>query len=116
MARIVILCGLLVAFAISPASAQPVTPAYVAVGDSIEFGLGDDTPGDGPGCVPLVAAFLTTFFGQPVETHNFGRPFAQTREIWRVQAPAAISAAEGNAPVVVSWGGGGNDLADVVTG
>ncbi len=116
MARIVILSGLLVAFAISPASAQPVTPAYVVVGDSIEFGRGDDTPADGFGYVPLVAAFLGTFFGQPIETHNFGTPSAQTREIWKVQAPAAISAAEGNAPVVVSWGGGGNDLAAIVTG
>lgn len=86
------------------------------MGDSIEFGLGDDIPGDDIGYVPLVAAYLATVFGQAPVVHNAGEPFAQTREIWREQVPEAIVAAAGHAPVVVSWGGGGNDLADVVTG
>jgi lysophospholipase L1-like esterase len=114
MTRTLIAFTLLMAVGSAPLYAQ--SPAYIAVGDSIEFGLGDDTPTNGFGYVPLVAAFLTSFFGQAVETHNFGEPFAETRHIWRDQVPEAIAAAAGNAPVVVSWGGGGNDLAAVVTG
>jgi lysophospholipase L1-like esterase len=116
MPRIVIAVALLVAFLSAPASAQPPTPAYVVLGDSIEFGLGDDIAADGLGYVPIVTAFLTTFFGVPVDAHNSGEPFAQTRGIWQDQLPQALAAAAGHAPVVVSWGGGGNDLAGVVTG
>jgi lysophospholipase L1-like esterase len=100
----------------TPAWAQPPAPTYVVIGDSVEFGLDDDIAADGFGYVPLVAAFLGTFFGQPVDVHNFGEPFAQTRQIWREQLPEALAAAAGGAPLVVSWGGGGNDLAEVVTG
>ena len=116
MTRPLILCGLLVVFSAPPVFAQSTTPAYAAIGDSIEFGLRDDTPADGFGYVPPVAAFLTTFYGRPVEVHNFGEPFAQTRDIWREQVPELLAAVEDNAPVVVSWGGGGNDLAEVATG
>ena len=112
----VILSVLLAVVSATPAFAQATTPAYVAIGDSIEFGLRDDIPANGFGYVPLVAAALTSFFGAAVEVHNFGEPFAQTRDIWRDQVPKALSAAEGNAPVVISWGGGGNDLAEVATG
>jgi lysophospholipase L1-like esterase len=117
---IAIVIALLITSVLAPGSAlaQAPAPAYVAVGDSIEFGLGDDIPGDsvGIGYVPLVAAFLSSFFKQAVEPHNFGEPFAQTRDIWREQVPRAVAAAAGHAPVVVSWGGGGNDLAEVATG
>jgi lysophospholipase L1-like esterase len=116
MSRIPLVTGLLAALALAPASAQAPAPAYVAVGDSIEFGLGDDTPADGFGYVPQVAAFLTGVFMQPVETHNLGEPFARVRDIWRDQVPGALSRVAGRAPVVVSWGGGGNDLAEVATG
>jgi lysophospholipase L1-like esterase len=100
----------------SGVSTQSPVPAYVIVGDSIEFGLGDDIAADGFGYPPIVAAFLTTFLGRAPAVHNSGTPFATTRDIWRDQVPEAIAAAAGHAPVVVSWGGGGNDLADVVTG
>jgi lysophospholipase L1-like esterase len=106
----------LVAFAFPPLSAQSPTPAYVVVGDSIEFGLGDDIAADGMGYVPIFKALLTMFVGQPVEVNNLGEPFAQTRDIWRKQVPDGLSFASGHAPVVVSWGGGGNDLAEVATG
>jgi lysophospholipase L1-like esterase len=113
-----IVIALLITFALAPVSlhAQAPVPAYVAIGDSIEFGLGDDIPADGMGYVPLVAAFLSSIFKQAAEVHNFGEPSAPTRDIWRDQVPKAIGAAAGNAPVVVSWGGGGNDLAEVATG
>jgi lysophospholipase L1-like esterase len=116
MHRLAIVSALLVASAIQFPSAQSLTPAYVVLGDSIEFGLGDDIAADGIGYVPLVASFLTTFFGGAVDVHNFGEPSAHTRAIWRDQLPEALAAARGHAPVVVSWGGGGNDLADVATG
>jgi len=108
--------AVLVVLAYGLVSAQSPTPAYVVVGDSIEFGLGDDIPGDGIGYVPLVAGFLTTVFGQAPLVRNFGLPFEQTRDIWRGQLPNALAAATGHAPVVVSWGGGANDLTDVATG
>jgi lysophospholipase L1-like esterase len=105
-----------IASAIRPVSAQSPTPAYVALGDSIEFGLGDNIAADGFGYVPPVGAFLATVFGTSVEIHNFGEPFALVRDVWRKQLPVALAAADGNTPVVVSWGGGGNDLAEVATG
>jgi lysophospholipase L1-like esterase len=115
MARVAIVGVLLTALVIT-ASAQAPAPAYVAIGDSIEFGLGDNIPGNGFGYVPLVAGFLTSFFGQPVQTSNFGVPFSLARDVRQTQLRAALAAAQGHAPVIVSWGGGGNDLVDVATG
>ena len=57
MPRIVFVGFLLAVSAIRPAFAQTPTPAYLVMGDSIEFGLGADNPGDGIGYVPQVAAF-----------------------------------------------------------
>jgi lysophospholipase L1-like esterase len=92
----------------------PPPPVYVALGDSVEFGLGAVTPTQG--YVVLFSAFLSTVFQQAVELHNLGVPFATTRDIRQDQLPAALAAIQGRAPVVVTWGGGGNDLAEVVTG
>lgn len=97
-------------------SAQSPTPAYVVLGDSVEFGLGDDIAADLMGYVPIVETLLETFLQASVEVHNFGEPFAQTRDIWHEQLPEGLEAANGHVPIVVSWGGGGNDLADVATG
>jgi lysophospholipase L1-like esterase len=119
MARTIITTIIGASLAVStmwPVSAQSPAPAYVVLGDSVEFGLGDDIAADDVGYVPIVEALLTTFFKVPVEVTNLGEPFAQTRDIWREQLPGALVAANGHAPVVVSWGGGGNDLADVATG
>jgi lysophospholipase L1-like esterase len=94
----------------------PPSPIYVALGDSAEFGLGDDILADGFGYVPLFRTFLSTAFQQPVDLLNLGVPFAQARDIWHDQLPAALAAIQGRASVVVTWGGGGNDLAEVATG
>jgi lysophospholipase L1-like esterase len=115
-----VLGGLMVVAAARPGAAvaqAPPPPLYVALGDSIEFGLGDNIPADGIGYTPLFQAFLsTTVFQRPVDRLNLGVPFATARDIWRDQLPAALAAIQGRAPVVVTWGGGGNDLAEVVTG
>ena len=115
MRRFATVCVFIAAVTPFIAAAQAPTPAYVVVGDSIEFGLGDDISADGMGYVPLVAATLASFIGPP-SVSNFGEPFADTRDIWRDQVPEALAAAAGHAPVIVSWGGGGNDLAQVVLG
>jgi lysophospholipase L1-like esterase len=92
------------------------TPAYVALGDSIEFGLGDDITIDGYGYVPPFGDFLSSVLVQPVSVLNLGVPFARTTDILRTQLPAALAALAGHQPAIVSWGGGGNDLAVVATG
>ena len=114
-----VLGGVMVLAAARPGASlaqSPPSAVYVALGDSIEFGLGDNVLADGFGYVPLFRTFLSTALQQPVDLHNFGVRFAQTRDIWRDQLPAALSALQGHAPVVVTWGGGGNDIAEVVTG
>jgi lysophospholipase L1-like esterase len=104
------------AAAFHPVFAQGPTPAYIVLGDSVEFGLSDDIAADGMGYVPIVKAFLETFLQRPVELQNFGEPSARTLDIWREQLRPALDSAGGHAPVVVSWGGGGNDLGAVATG
>jgi lysophospholipase L1-like esterase len=107
------------AIVIAPHSVRaqsPPSPGYAALGDSIEFGLGDDILSDGFGWVPLFRSFLSTVFGSAVAVYNLGEPSAQTRDIWRAQLPVAVARLQGHAPVIVTWGGGGNDLAGVATG
>jgi lysophospholipase L1-like esterase len=111
-----IFCASLAVAGIQLVSAQSPTPAYLVMGDSIEFGLGDDIAADGMGYAPIVQTFLETFLQTPVAVFNFGEPFAGTREVWRQQLPQALAAARGHSPLVVSWGGGGIDLTDVATG
>jgi lysophospholipase L1-like esterase len=106
---------LAVALSISPLRAQSgSSPVYVALGDSVEFGLGDDLP-PFEGYVPGFGVFLAAFFQQAVDVHNFGVPFAQVRDIQLTQLPLALQAIQGHTPIVVSWGGGGNDLAAEAT-
>jgi lysophospholipase L1-like esterase len=104
------------AAALQPTSAQAPTPVYIVLGDSIEFGLSDDIAADGIGYPPIFKVFLETFLQAPVDLHNFSSVAARTLDIWREQLRPGLDAAAGHAPVVVSWGGGGNDLGDVATG
>jgi len=94
--------------------AQAPTAGYVAVGDSIEFGLGDDLTADGIGYVEPFGAFLSVVLGQPVQLQNFSFPGAETRDIRQQQLPLAVAAVKAHRPVVVSWGGGGNDIGRVL--
>jgi lysophospholipase L1-like esterase len=92
--------------------AAPDDAAYIALGDSIEAGLGD---GDLVGYVHPFGAVLANLLATPVEVVNLGVPFATTRDILRTQLPSALDAIQLHRPhgVVVSWGGGGNDLTRV---
>ena len=90
-------------------------PGYVALGDSVEFGLGDDIAADGIGYVDPFGAWLSTMLAVPVTVTNFGEVGASTRDIWLRQSSPALKAIQMHRPssIVVSWGGGGNDLAEV---
>ncbi|HEY1306467.1 MAG TPA: SGNH/GDSL hydrolase family protein [Vicinamibacterales bacterium] len=94
--------------------AQAPGAGYVAVGDSIEFGLGDDVTADGIGYVEPFGAFLSQVLGLPVQLQNFSFPGAETRDIRQQQLPLAVAAVKAHRPVVVSWGGGGNDIGRVL--
>jgi lysophospholipase L1-like esterase len=106
---------LAIVVSISPLRAQSDgAPVYVAMGDSIEFGVGDDIP-PFEGYVPGFGAFLASVFSLPVEVHNLGVGGARVREIQLTQLPVALQLIQGHTPIVVSWGGGGNDGAGVAT-
>ena len=108
---------LAIVVSISPLRAQSKNaPIYIAMGDSIEFGRfgGDDIP-PFEGYVPAFGAFLASVFSLPVEVHNLGVPGARVRDIQRTQLPVALQLIQDHTPIVVSWGGGGNDLAEVAT-
>ena len=107
-ARIMAICLTMAVFAAftRPASIHAQAPAagYVAVGDSIEFGV------DGNGYVSPFGAFLAVVLGQPVQVHNFSVPGADTSDIRLIQLRLAAAAAQSHRPIVVSWGGGGIDV------
>jgi lysophospholipase L1-like esterase len=98
----------------SALSAQSPAAGYVALGDSLEFGVGDNVPLDGIGYVDPFGTFLSVVLMQPVQVHNVSVPGATTQDIFLTQLRPAIVAAGAHDPVVVSWGGGGNDLGRVV--
>lgn len=86
--------------------------AHVVLGDSIEFGLGADTTA----YVPLFRQYLEgNFFNGEADLHNLGTPGATVRDVNHNQLFPAIAAIKSHHPVVVSWGGGGNDLLDFIT-
>jgi lysophospholipase L1-like esterase len=111
---VLVLAALLAFGVMQPVHAQP-TPAYVAFGDSIEFGLGDDILLDGFGYVEPFGAFLSSLLG-PVVVTNLGEPVAGAGDIRRTQLRRGLAALDGHVPVIVSWGGGGNDLGAVALG
>jgi lysophospholipase L1-like esterase len=115
-ARSMVVCltmAVVAALGAPPASLHAQAPpaaGYVAVGDSIEFGAGDDNPVDGIGYVSPFGAFLTIALGQPVQVQNFSVPASDTSDIRHLQLPVAAAAAQSHRPIVVSWGGGGLDV------
>lgn len=100
------------------AVAHETGQAYVVLGDSIEFGIGAGSPENA--WVPGFHDYLeSTFFGTPeapvqADLHNHSVPGATVGEIMRDQLAAAIADIRSHDPVVVSWGGGGNDLLNFI--
>jgi lysophospholipase L1-like esterase len=116
--RLRILCCL--AFAAAPfwsatgEASESSQPGYVALGDSIDFGVGAT---GFVGWVPRFNVFLSTeVFNTEVELHNFAVPGHATGDINRTQLAPAIVEVQNHVPVgvVVSYGGGGNDLLDFI--
>lgn len=108
------LAGLLLAvaavFPSTGAASSEARPGYVALGDSIDFGVGDS---DRIGYVPPFGMFA---LGPAVEVHNFSAPGATVRDIALSQLSPALTEVRRHLGhgVVVSWGGGGNDLLDFI--
>ena len=103
---VVLLAFLVLAVLPVAAAAQP---GYVALGDSVDFGIGSST---GAGWVVPFNGFLSSpsVFNAPVELVNLAVPGAETKDVDQDQLAAAVAAASAHSPVVVSLGGGGNDL------
>ena len=83
---------------------------YIALGDSIDFGVGAT---DDEGYVAQLNRYLPAYLGlDAVELTNLAQPGATVRTIAEEQLAPALAAIEQHAgePIVISWGGGGNDL------
>ncbi len=96
-------------------ASETSTPGYVVLGDSIEVGVGATNPAF-DGYVPQFHLYLLSS-GTPVELHNLSESGATTKEIAIEQLAPAVAAIEHHQPygVVVSWGGGGDDLLQFIT-
>jgi lysophospholipase L1-like esterase len=90
-------------------ASQAAMPGDIVLGDSVEFGVG--STGGGGYVVPF-QSFLEAVFGTTVELNNLSEPGAETKDIMLEQLPEALLEARSHRPygVVVSLGGGGNDL------
>ncbi len=87
---------------------------YVVLGDSIEYGLGASNR-TVTAYVPMFFAYLeSAVFVTPADLTNLGTPGATTKDILQNELLPAIAAIQTHSPVVVSWGGGGNDLLDFI--
>ena len=93
-------------------SAFALDPGYVALGDSIEAGFGASSPDKR--WVSLFRSYLIGKLGPATELVNLGIPGATVRDIQQEQLVPALVAIATHSPVVVSWGGGGNDLLDFI--
>jgi lysophospholipase L1-like esterase len=88
------------------------SPGYVAVGDSIDYGVASTPEDQHPGWVVPFNTYLETALGGSVELHDLAVPGATTKDINLEQLPTALDhvGLHGAFGVVVSYGGGGNDL------
>lgn len=81
---------------------------HVVLGDSIEAGFGASS--EDHEYVNLFHDDVEAFFGAPADLHNLAEPGATLRDIRHDQLASAVAEIEDHGPVVVSLGGGGNDL------
>lgn len=95
-------------------ASQPL-PAYIALGDSVDAGVGAT---NFIGYVAqLYAVFASpAFLGVEAELIILAQPGATVRDIKQQQLRQAITEIQNrrSAGVVVSWGGGGNDLLEFI--
>lgn len=99
---------------IGSADAHDGGAGYEVLGDSIEAGLGASDP-TATAYVPLFHQFLQSV-DPNFALHNVGVPGATVRDIKQDQLAQALADIESHTPVVISWGGGGNDLLNFIGG
>lgn len=84
--------------------------AYIALGDSIDVGVGAT---DDEGYIVQLNGYLPEYLGHDtVELTNLAQSGATVRTIAAEQVEPALAAIDqhNGADIVISWGGGGNDL------
>jgi lysophospholipase L1-like esterase len=97
--------------AICPSSgfAHDTGKAYIVLGESTDLGIGATVPEKA--WVPMFHRFLElSFFASSADLHNYSVFGATVGDILRGQLAAAFSDIASHNPVVLSLGGGGNDL------
>jgi lysophospholipase L1-like esterase len=83
--------------------------AYIVLGESTDLGTGASAPEKA--WASMFHQFLeSSFFRAPADFHNLASFGSTTGDIMRDQLAAALSGVASHDPVVVSLGGGGNDL------
>ena len=76
---------------------------YIAMGDSIDYGLGASSPDKA--YVPQFYTYLeSTFFQQNADLHNLAVPGATARDIKQEQLTQARTETIIHNPRVISWG------------
>ena len=103
--------------AICPSSrgfAHDTGQAYIVLGESTDLGVGATVPEKA--WVSMFHKFLeSSFFGSAADLHNYSVFGATVGDILRDQFAAALSDIASHSPVVVSLGGGGNDLLQFIS-
>lgn len=94
---------------VEPSRAHDTGRGYIALGDSIDYGIGASSPDKA--YIPQFHAYLeSAVFLQKADLHNLAVPGATARDIKQSQLTQARTETIIHNPRVISWGGGGNDL------
>jgi lysophospholipase L1-like esterase len=96
-------------FPFSKGLAHDTGRAYIVLGESTDLGVGATVPKNA--WVPMLHKFLERkFFRSSADLHNYSVFGATVGDILRDQLADALSDIASHNPVVLSLGGGGNDL------
>lgn len=98
---------------VAPSQAHDTGQGYIAMGDSIDYGIGASTP-DKAYARQFHADLESTFFKQTADLHNLAVPGATAHDIKQGQLTQARTETIIHNPHVISWGGGGNDLLNFI--